>query len=153
MSNKGLKIFNAFVIIVASCVLFLLPITNAAEDFKRDLRTDSIGSITGAAETSDNITFGTAIYDDDTTSVTVSSDLATDAPVFVGGTYSATNNTGNVSGLTANTTRTLSVTYYIDALTGFPAVADISDKYFLFYLLCVGAFAPAALAAIFINRD
>jgi len=147
------KIFDAFVIILASCILFLFPITDAAEDFKTDLRTDTIGAATAAGVTSANITLGTTIYEGDTSTVTVVSDLGTDSPAFIGSTYSATSHSGNVSGLTANTTRTFTVTYDIDALAGWPAIGDISDKLFVFFLLVVIAFAPAALFAIYTGRD
>lgn len=147
-----MRIFTAFIVIMASVILFLLPLTQAQYDFKTDQRTDSIGALTAVGVTSANITLGQAIFEDDTTTVTVLSDLTTELPVFMGATYSGLNFSANVSGLTANASRTFTVTYDVDALSGWAGIVALVDRLAWIWLLLIIAFPAAAVAAIFMRR-
>lgn len=152
MMNKSNAIFTAFLILMASMILFMVQTTQGMYDFKTDLRSDEIGAVTAVGVTSDNVVLGQAIYDDDVTTVSVLSDLATDSPAFIGATYSSSPPSGNVSGLTANATRTLTITYDVDALAGSTAISTLVDRISWIYLLMAIAFPAAALAAMFTGR-
>lgn len=145
-----MRIFQAFIIIMAAVILFLLPLTLAMYDFQTDLRVDSITGTTGVGETSDNVVLGTTVYDDDTTTITVVSDLGSDNPAA--GAYASGSHTLNVTGLTANTTRTLTISYDVDALAGSTAIATLSDKIAWIFLLMAIIFPPTALYAIFAGK-
>ena len=144
-----MRIFYAFLIVVVSAILFMLPITEAIYDFRTDLREDTFSTETGAGTTA-NVTLLDDLYDDDLGSVDIDSDLATDHPLP--NSYNATSQVLNVSGLTATSNRTLDITYDIDALSGNDAINAVADILPFIWMLCIIAFAPAALFAIFTGR-
>ena len=149
--DRGLmRIFYAFLIMFCSVFLFLLPLTEAAYDFKTDIRTDTFATETAAGITSVNETLFKPLYDSDIATVDILSTLATDVPTTTS--YNATSRQLWISGLTASSNRSLEVSYDIDSLTGFPAIATLLDKVPFIWMLIIIAFAPAALFAIFTGR-
>lgn len=145
-----MKIFNSFLIIMGAVFLLLMPLTMAVYDFRTDVREDTFSVDTGVGVTSGNVTLIKPVYDDDTSTIDVSSDLATDIPVF--NTYNTTSRQTNFTGLTANTTRILTVSYDVDALNAWLAVGNLVDVTAWLFLIIIIAFAPAAIAAIFLGR-
>lgn len=145
-----MRIFYAFLIIVVAAILFMLPITEMVYDFRTDLREDTFTTATAVGVTTANETLLDDLYDDDTGSVDIDSDLATDVPLP--SSYNATSQQLLVEGLTANTTRILIIAYDVDALDGSVAVNIIMDRLPLIWLLVIIAFAPAALFAIFTGK-
>ncbi len=145
-----MKIFKAFLILMASTILFLLPLTMTVYDFKTDQQTDLFSMVT-ADTTTDNITLSELLYDADVTTVYVLSDLSDD--MISWGSYNATSNNLLVSGMSGNTTRVLTATYDVDALGGSTAIINLVDRLAWIWLLLIIAFAPASLAAIFTGRD
>lgn len=145
-----MRIFYAFLIIVVSAILFMLPLTEAIYDFRTAERTDTFTTGTGVAATTANVTLIVKLYEDDLGSVDVDSNLATDAPV--GSTYNSTPRVLTVTGLTDNTTRTLEVTYDFAALTSNTAINTVLDLVPFIWLLIIIAFAPAAIFAIFTGK-
>ena len=145
-----MKIFKAFLILMASTVLFLLPLTGSVYDFKTDQQTDLFSMVT-TVNTADNITLSELLYDADVTTVYVLSDLSTD--LISWSSYNATSNNLLISGMSVNSTRVLTATYDVDALGGNTAIIDLTDRLAWFWLLLIIAFAPASLAAIFTGRD
>ncbi len=133
---------------MVSTILWLLPITTAIYDFRTDQREDTFATETGG--TTANVTLLDDLYNDDTGSVDVDSDLATDVPLP--SSYNATNQNLLVGGLTASANRTMIVTYDIDALSESEAVSNILDRLPLIWLLVIIAFPMAALFAIFTGR-
>lgn len=146
---RGQKIFTAFLIIIASTVMFMLPYFDAAEALKVDTQTDYFSLETAVGQSTDNVVFSKALYDDDTTSILVVSDLSTEGITW--GSYNGTAQHLLISNMTENTTRTLTATYDIDALQN-DAVANFVDALVWVWLLSAGAFAPTALAAIWVGR-
>jgi len=145
------KIFAAFLIIVVAAVLFMIPSTEMVYDFRTEQRTDTFLTITAAATTSANETLLQDLYGDDMGSVDIDSDFATDAPLP--NSYNSTSRVLNITGLTANTTRALDITYDVSSLGGYDAIDTLLDRFPYFWLLVIIAFAPAALVAMFINRN
>jgi len=135
---------------LTAVILFMLPITLAVYGFRTDLETDYFTSPTGAVVTTANVVLQKAIYDDDTDTITITSDLSTDVPVY--SSYNATSRLLGMSGLTANTTRIVTVSYDVDALGAGTGLVDLVDKLPWFLLLIVIAFPVAGIAAIFTNR-
>jgi len=146
-----MRIFYAFLVIVVSAILFMLPLTEMAYDFRTDIRTDTFTSPTAVGVTTANVTLIKELYDDDISTIDLSSDLATDAPLA--NSYNATSRQLGMTGYTANTTRTIEVSYDIDALDGSTAINNLVDKIPFIWLLAIIAFAPAALFAIFTGRS
>lgn len=143
-----MRIFYAFLVIVSATFLFMLPITGSVYDFRTDLRTDEFTVTTPAGVTSANVTLLKPIYLDDTQTITYLSSIS-ETPVF--STYNSTTRQLTTSGLTATTSRTLSVSYDVSSLTGLESLDALLDKVPFIFLLMVIAFPPAALASMFVG--
>jgi len=138
-------------LLVGSFILWILPVTTAVYDYRTDLRTDSFPTVdTGAIATTASVTLFTTIYDADTDTLTIISDLSTDAPVYAS--YNATNRALGLSGLTANTTRAITASYDITALSGADALDTFMDWFPYIWLVLIVAFPIAGLAAIWTGR-
>lgn len=144
------RIFSAFLILLTSALLWLVPITNLVYDFQTDIKTDSFYATTAVGVTSTNVTLNKAVYDNDTSTIEVISYLNTDAPVF--SSYNSTTRLTNITGLTASTSRTLDVSYDTDALNASDAWQGILDKAGLIWMVLIIAFPVAGLAAVFTGR-
>ena len=145
-----MRIFYAFLILLISAFLFMLPVEEAIYNFRTVERTSTNVVGTGVGITTGNVTLANGIYNDDTDALGITSDLATDLPTF--SSYNITTRQLIFSGLTANTSRTMIVVYFIDALTASTAINLFLGWLPYIWLLVVAAFIPAALFAIFTNR-
>jgi len=145
-----MRIFSAFLVIVTAAILFMLPLTSGVYDFRTDLNEDTFNYETGGAETTANVTLDKAVYDDDTDTITILSDLSTDSPLF--STYNTSTRLLDITGLTVSENRTLTVAYDVDALEGSDAINTIVGRLPWIWLLVIIAFSPAALVAIFTGR-
>ena len=146
-----MRIFYAFLIVMVSAILFMLPLTEGVYDFRTDPRTDTFSVDTGVGVTTANESLLSDLYDCDMSSIDIDSDLATDNPQYYA--INCTTRLLDITGLTANTTRTLSITYDFDALQGSTAINNLVDRVPWIWLLVIIAFAPAAIFAIFTGRD
>jgi len=144
------RIFYAFLIIVVAVILWMLPFTEAIYDFRTDVREDNFTVITGVGVTNSTVQLFTDIYDDDISMIDLSSNDGDDTPTY--SSYNSTTRNLVVTGLSANTTRTLSVWYDIDALTESGAVGNLLDMLDLFWLLVIIGFPAAGLVAIFVMK-
>jgi len=146
-----MKIFNAFLIIVASAIFFMLPFTTALYDFRTDLRTDTFaGTATGGAETSANLSLSTPVYDNDANTIVIISELATDVPLL--SSYNTTTRLVNMTGLTVSENRTIIISYDVDALNESVAVSNIVDRIPAIFMIVIIAFPFAALFAIIYEK-
>jgi len=145
-----MRIFYAFLIVLVATILWMLPVTEAVYDFRTELRTDTFSTTTSVGVTSANETLLDNLYDGDTGSVDIDSDEATDAPLPTS--YNTTSRVLNITGLTTNTTRTLDVSYDVDALEGFASINLLMDRIPFIWMLIIILFGPAALFAIFTGR-
>lgn len=144
-----MKIFYSFLIVFSAAVLFFIPITDGVHDFRTDVKEDSF-FVTTAGGTTGNVTLLKSLYDNDVASVALISSDSTDSPVVAG--YHSTTRVLDVTGLTTSSNRTLTASYEFDALGGSTAIDLFLDKVAWIWLLCVIAFAPAALAAIWMGK-
>ena len=115
-----MRIFHGFLIVFVAVVLFMLPVTRAVYNYRTDVREDSFNYETGGAETTANVSLHTPIYDDDTNTVTILSDLATDIPLFAA--YNTTTRVLDMTGMTVASNRTIRVSYDINALADHDAL-------------------------------
>ena len=145
-----MRIFYAFLVLVTAAILYMLPVTEAIYDFRTDQRSDYFNYSTSVGETTANVTLLRPVYDDDTSTISVLSDTAADIPVF--SSYNTTTRATIITGLADNTTRLLTVTYDVDALSDANAVEAIISRLDFLWLLMIIAFPIAALAAIFTGR-
>ncbi len=144
-----MRIAFAFIALIASFVLWLLPITTGIYDFRTDVRADAFSVDTAAGITTGNVTLLRAIYTDDTNTISYVSTLA-EVPIF--SSYNTTTRQLLTSGLTANTTRTLTVNYDINALAFSDALSTLLDWWPFIWYMIITAFPIAALVAIFTGR-
>ena len=141
-----MRIFTGFLIMFASVLLWLLPQTQAAYDFRTDLRTDTFTVETGAAETTGNCTLVKDIYDDDVTTIELSSSDSDDSPLY--SSYNATSRFLSFSGLAVSTNRTITVDYDVDALEGNDAIDTLVDQLPWIFIVITICFPCAGLALI-----
>lgn len=145
-----MRVFYALLIIIASVILFMLPVTQAVYDFRTDIRTDTFSAPTGVGETTVNVTLLDDLYDCDPGSIDIDSDVPSDTllPISI----NCTNRVLTVDGLTMNTTRILDITYAVDALWDSTALNVLMDRVPWIWMLVIISFGPAALVAIFMGR-
>lgn len=145
-----MRIFYAFLILLVSAFLFMLPVVEAIYDYRTMQRIETEAVPTAVGVTTGNVILGIAPFENDTDVLNIISDLGTDAPAF--STYNTTNRMVSFGGLTANGTRVITITYLIDALSTVPAVNTLMGWLPFIWYLVVVAFIPAALFAIFTSR-
>lgn len=145
-----MRIFYAFIIMFVAAVLWMLPVTEGIYDFRTDVRTDINTVTTSIGVTTGNITLFSTLYDNDTSTITISSDDSDDSPLY--SSYNTTTRRLVFSGLAANTTRTMTVLYDVDALTESEAVGNLLDMVDFLWLLVLVAFPGAAIIAIITGR-
>lgn len=144
-----MRIFNAFLVIVAATLLWALPLTEVVYDFRTDLHEDSFSVSTAVGVTSANVTLSHFIYAADNSTLGFASSIS-EAPGLSA--YTAATKTVLVASLTANATRTLEVTYEADALPGLSSLDKLLDVVPMFWIVMIIAFPVAALLAIFLGR-
>lgn len=138
-----MKVFYGFLIIMVAVGLFLLPVTSAVYDFRTDLKEDTFRYETGAGVLTGNVTLLKAVYDNDFSTISVTSDDSDDVPVLVE--YHTTNRVLDISGLAASTNRTLTVSYDVDALSASGALSGFMDKVPWIWMIMVVCFPIAAI--------
>lgn len=145
---KTIMIIIGVILILMMFGTMLGGINNA----KTDERTDDFTVVTGIGETTADVVLITNLYGASLLHVvSVVSSLGTDVPLQTD--YTALTRTLEVSGLTADTTRTLSVSYRYDALTGDNAAAGtFLDMLPLFIGIALVVVVIAGLVMAFKNR-
>lgn len=145
-----MRIFQGFLIIFITVILFMLPVSDAIYDYRTDVREDSFNYETGGAEVTANVTLHTPIYDNDTDTITILSDLATDIPLFFA--YNTTTRLVDITGMTAASNRTLRVSYDINALADHDALDGFIGWLPLIWILMVCVLPMAGIYAIIKRR-
>lgn len=143
------KVFTGFLILVFSAFLWLVPISPLIYTFRTDITTDEFFTETAVATTNATVTLSKYVYDDDSSTISFLSSRNTDIPVLVS--YNATTRATLVTGLTANATRTLDVSYDTDALDSdaWDTVLDLFSKVWMILIIC---FPIVGLAVILIDK-
>ena len=145
------RIFAGFLLLLTAGVLFAFPFSTALYDFKTDLKTDNHGLNTGVGVTTGSVILAKPPYLDDTSTLTISSNLAGDAATFVS--YNATSRELALSGLSDNSTRTITLNYDTYALSGFSAIDTVVSRFDLIWIIGVIAFVVAGVVVLFIGEE
>jgi hypothetical protein len=145
-----LRIFYSFLILLTIGILFFLPFTEGVAAFRTDTKVDDLPCVTAPAATTDNLTLTHKVYNADVSTLTLSSSNSGDTPALSA--YADTDHTILVSGLADNVTRTLTVTYDIAALTVWSGIDTLLNFTPLIWYLCLVAFIPLSLVAIWRGR-
>ena len=143
-----MRIFRSFLVLIAVGILLFLPMTAGVNSFRTNVRDDRFFTVPVAG--SSNVTLSASVYQADTSSVAVTSDLNADNPTAAN--YVSANRTLLISGLSGSSNRTLTVSYPVDAFPTGGGIASFVDKVPEIWLVVVFAFAPAAILAIFVYR-
>jgi len=136
---------------VASTILFLLPVSTGIYDFRTDQRNDIFTVTTPVATTNATVQLAKPIYDNDTSTLVLTSGSSIlDVPLY--SSYNTTTRALLVIGLSDNLTRSLTVAYDVsaDGLTG--AMGTLLDFIPFIWMLMVIAFPVSALVAIWTGR-
>ena len=144
--SRGSQIFYSFLIMMVSVFLWILPISESTYAFRTDLREDSFTVSTGVGETSSSVILFDNVYDDDTSTISIVSNDADDAPLY--SSYNTSTRSLAFSGLAASTDRTIKVTYDVDALSGNSVFHTIMDQAPWLYILIVVVLPVGGLVAI-----
>lgn len=128
-------------IIMVAVMFIMFPIVM---DASHDLQTDDFvqteaAVVTGVGVTTADVVLDEDLWDDATTSVlSITSDEVTDVPVA--NTYTAGTNTLNITGLAADDSRTLVITYEYDGLTDYTGMgALVAVAPLLLFIGVIGA--------------
>lgn len=122
--GKGGSVLMGIIMVAVMFVLF--PIVM---DASHELQTDAYEQVeanvvTGAMETDADVVLDRALWGGATANVlSITSDEVTDVPVA--NTYTGATNTLNIRGLAADDTRTLTITYEVDALTDYTGMGQM----------------------------
>ena len=145
-----MRIFQGFLIVMVSVVLFMLPVTGAIYNYRTDVREDSFNYETGGAETTANVSLHTPIYDDDTNTIAILSDLATDIPLFAS--YNTTTRLLDMTGLTVASNITIRVSYDINSLSDHDALDTFIGWIPFIWIILISIMPMAGIYAIFRGR-
>lgn len=141
-----MRIFWGFLIIAVAVILWMLPITQSVYDYRTDIYYDYYNWETVAANTTANVVLTNPIYNNDTNTITIQSDLATDVPLYSA--YNTTTRLLDMTGLTAGANRTLTVYYDINALLSQPALSTLMDWLPYIWMIMVSVLPMAGIYAI-----
>lgn len=138
MGKSGAVILG-IIMVAVMFIVFPIVMTSAHELQTEEYVQTEAAVTTGAAEEAADVVLDEDLWSDATANVvSITSDDGGDTPVA--GTYTAATNTLNVTGLAADTTRTLTITYKTDALTDYTGMgAMVSVAPLLIFLGVIGA--------------
>lgn len=146
-----MKVFYSFLILITCALLLFVDVPQGVYDYRTKVHSDTFNYVsTGAGETTANVTIIKALYDDDTSTFSVSSNTSSDIPVF--SSYNAATRDLKIAGLGANITRTLYVDYDVTALSGLIALDTFMDLAPYFWYILLFCFMASAIAYMWVGR-
>ena len=144
-----MKIVYSFLIVLVAVFLWLLPLSDMVYSFRTDPVTDESTVDTGVGETTSNVTLNQFTFNGISSITSVSSSI-NEVPAV--SSYNSTSKTALISSLTADDSRTLSITYDVDVITDNDAINTLLDRASWIWMLIIIAFPVASLAAIWTGR-
>lgn len=144
-----MRIFYSFLIILTSTIFLFLDVPQAVYDFRTKVREDNFTISTAVGVTSANVTLLRAIYEDDTATVSFTSNI-TEVPAV--NTYNGTSRQLEISGLSANVTRLLLVSYDTTSLSGALALNTFLNVFPYFWIVLMIAFIASAIAYMWVGN-
>ena len=137
-----MRIYYSFLIILCAVLLALLPFTGAVHSLLTDLREDTFTVDTSGGTTNTTVQLFKTLYDGDTSSIALASHDSDDIPLFHS--YNATTRSLAITGFAANTTRSVDVTYDVDAIGNTYFATALTTVTYL-WLIIIGLFAIGSL--------
>lgn len=144
-----MRIFHSFLVIMAAIILLMLPITQSAYAFRTDVKTNTFNVSTPVATTNATVVLLNHLYDDNINTVAVTSNTSESPIPF---SWDSSTKSLIITGLSANVTHSLVVSYDVAAFATTNTISILLDKLPFIWMLIVVAFAPAALVAIFMGK-
>jgi hypothetical protein len=142
-----MRIFNTFLILVVVALLWMLPFTEAIYDFRTDVRDDYFYDVTTAVGiTTTNVTLLMPVYDNDSSTITILSDISTDNATV--NSYNSTTRVLSITNLAANDTRDLTVSYDVGSLSDNSAFDTFLNQLPWIWMLVLFAFPLISLIAL-----
>lgn len=145
-----MRIFQGFLIMVVTVILWLLPVSEAVYGFQSTQREQSETISTGAGVTTATIILDRPIFEDTYINNVYYSDLSTDTPAYSN--YTTLTRELTISGLTASDSRTLTILYDVDGLSFHPAIKTVINIIPTIWILILVAFPVVSLIAIWKGR-
>jgi len=141
MSGKVMTVIGAVILVVIGLVMAPL-VFDQVHDTQADPKQETFSVTTATGETSaDVVTAEEHFHKDSCTHITITSDNAADSPTC--SSYTSATKTLTVGGLAEATSRTLTVTYEIDALANYPGSRAIAGLIPLLYIVGILGLAGA----------
>jgi hypothetical protein len=137
-----MRIFYSFLIVFISVLFALLPFTGAIHSLLTDIKEDKFTITTAAAATNSTIQLYKPLYDDDISSIEFVSHDTDDA--LIASTYNSTSRELLVLGFAAGTSRSIDVSYEIDAINNTYFSTAITVATFI-WLIMIAVFAVGGL--------
>jgi len=135
---------SALLVISAIVIVLLLPSTMwAINEFRSKDHAEPHIVDTGVGETDADVVLSQELFGNQTSNVTIVSDNALDAPIPA--TYTENTRTLNVTGLNADDTRTLDITYKIDALVDYVGAGIAARVWPVFIILGIIGLVAAGI--------
>ena len=125
--------------------LLLSPFMDSIMDFRTDEPSESYTVATGAGATTANVTLSNTLWDDDTSSISMTSNATLDSPTVSA--YNTSTRVLTVAGLQASTSRTLTVTYSTEGLADY-AAADTAVEFSPVILVAAMLALPVILIVV-----
>ena len=141
-----MRIFQSFLLLVVTAILWMLPVTQGIYDFRTDPREDTFNVDTAVGVTTASVVLQYPVYDSDNQTIDLSSDLPADTPAL--DSYTPATDRVDVSGLSDNSTRVLTIGYLIDALDAHDAVNTLMDILPMIWILILVSFPVVGLVAV-----
>lgn len=118
------------VVAVMFLILVMAPVMDSITDFRTDTLTETFNAATGVGVTTYNTTLTSPLWNNNRAHAETSSDLNTDTPTP--SSYNVTSRNLLVDGLTANTSRVITIEYKTAGLADYEGVEEVSTKTPLF---------------------
>lgn len=145
-----MRIFYSFLIMFVSAILIILPISAGVYDFQTDLREDNFTVTTAVGSDNCTVQLLKPIYDNDTSTITVSSRDVDDEPLY--SSYNCTTRALTIIGLAEDATRSLTITYDVDAIPGSNALATFLSYLSFIWIIMWVALPISAIVSIWTGR-
>lgn len=141
------------IVIVCFCGIFLAlmatGITDVAEDFRTDLLTETYNGDTTSGSINATLQLSHPLWKETVSDMVVRTDVSSDVPYAHN--YNSTTREIVVSGLTANQTREITLTYKTAGLSDYEGGEEIATKIPLFIMLMVIMIPVLALIFVVVS--
>lgn len=144
------KVFEGLLVLVLVGFLWMLPVSEAIDNFRTDVREDNFTVQTAGGQTTADVVLFKPVYNADSQTLSVSSNSSADTPAVAS--YTAASRLVSVSGLAESESHRLTVSYDVDALASHSSINKLMDYLPWLWVLVLFAFPICVLIAIVRQR-